>query len=128
MLREHPTDGEIYEPKTIQTAYNVTAEGIYGILFALGIKRKEIVWLNVSKSGFYPVAGEDKLDFIYKYLTITDAINVYKLFEIAGATFVDDPSKAKYVVSDEVESVREDQVLIRSYDYTPLIPLINGKF
>lgn len=128
MLRDNAYVGKIYEPSTVKTAYNVTAQGTYCVLFALDIKRKEIVWLNVARDGFYPIAGEDKLDFVYKFLNVTDVLSVYSLFQIAGATFVDDASQAKYVVSDNVESVREDQVLIRSYDYTPLIPLINGIF
>ncbi len=127
MTRDDANAGNIYEPKTVNSAFNVTANGTYCILFAIDLKTNELVWINSAKNGFYAVAGEDKLDFIYKYLETTNVLSVYKLFELANARFVDNVEQADYVVSDQVKPVKDTQVLITSYDYSPLIPIINGK-
>ncbi len=127
MTRDDATNGNIYEPKTVNTAFNVTANGTYCLLYALDLKNNEIVWVNTAKNDFYAVAGEDCVNFVYKYLETTNHLSVYKLFELANAQFVDDATLADYVVSDEIKSVTKDQVLITSYDYSPLIPIINGK-
>ena len=124
-FREKDDSGQVYEPKTVKTSFTINAKSTYAILFALDLKEKEIVWLNLGMSGRLRVAGEDDLSFVLPYMDILDIASVYSLFEAKAEEIVTNPEDADLIVSDAVFNLRENQKQIHSYDYEKLLGYMN---
>lgn len=127
MLRDSNDSGEIYEPKTVDSSFVINCDSTFAYLFAIDLNKKELVWLNVSKDSNQHVAGVSSLNFLFDYLDVTNTINVYKLFEMMANELVDNPMDADVVVSDENVEVREDTIVIHSYDFEKILSYMNNK-
>ena len=126
MMRSTEDSGEVFEPKTVRTAFRIDAKTTYAVLFAVDIKTKEIVWLNIGMSDHEIVAGEDNISFILPYMDILETASIYGLFAAKADEIVNKPEEADLIVSDEtLENIREDQIQIHSYDYEKLFKYLN---
>lgn len=84
MLRDKFKSGEVYEPKTVKTSFLINAKSSYCHLFAIDLKTREIVWLNINKDSKAIVAGTESNQYLKKYMTLTEKYNIYDLFICAG--------------------------------------------
>lgn len=84
MLRDNFNSGEVYEPKTVKTSFLINAKSTYCHLFAIDLKTREIVWLNINKDSKAIVAGTESNQYLRKYITLTEEHNIYDLFAYAG--------------------------------------------
>ena len=126
MIRAEEDSGEVYEPKTVSSAYTIDAKTTYAILFAIDLNTNEIVWLNLGMYGRKQVAGEDDIRFVLPYFDILSIASIYELFAAKAETIVTNPEEADIIVSDEMfEGIRDDQVQIHSYDYEKLFTHLN---
>ena len=126
MIREEKDSGEVYEPKTVRTAFNITAKSRYAVLFALDLQKREIVWLNLAMNYRTNIAGEDQIRFILSYMNILEDASVYDFFAAKATELTDIPEKADLIVSDCVfEALGKDQEQIHSYDYEKIIRYLN---
>lgn len=112
MSRDVLDSGEVYEPKTVRSAYTIDAKTTFAYLFAIDIADRSVIWLNVADANRHAVAGESEFSWLYDYFTLTDVMNMRKLFEYAG-TVVDNIEDAELVVGD----VDTDKPLIRPYEF-----------
>ena len=103
MMRDVLDTGEIYEPKTVQTSFLIDCPSTFAYLFGIDLEKRELVWLNVSKSGNAIVAGETSLMFLLDYFDVTKTMNVHRFFEMMATELVADPAKADMVVTDREE-------------------------
>ncbi len=127
MIREEEESGQVYEPKTVRTAFTVDAATTYAVLFALDLRENEIVWLNLGMSGRFRVAGEDDVRFILPYMDLAETANVYALFAAKAEERTEKPEDADLIVSDRTfENLREGQTQIHSYDFEKLLAYLNG--
>lgn len=126
MLREAIDSGEIFEPKTVQTSFNVKGNSRFSYLFALDLKTREMVWLNVTGDSMNNIAGTSSLSFLHDYLDIVSLINVYKLAVYSASEVVDDPALADVIFSDQITG-SDDQKVIHSYDQDLMLRLVNGR-
>lgn len=127
MVREDGESGEIFEPKTVDSAFVINSDSMFAYLFAIDMKSNELVWLNVENSISAQVAGETKLDFLFDYLNMTSVINVYDLFEMMATEIVDNPEYADVVVSDEEVLQKTNSDLVTSRDVEKIIAYMNKK-
>ncbi len=125
MLRDEDDSGEVYEPKTVQSAFRVTSESTFAYLFALDLKTDRFIWLNCAREGAIAVAGTSSMAFLMRYLRAADVINVYAFACLLAAQTVDDPARADVVFSDEILSLPENVKQIRSCDIEQLTALLN---
>lgn len=148
MMRDLLDSGEIYEPKTVQTAFRIDCPSTFAYLFGVDLRSREMIWLNVSRAGNAIVAGETNMSFLLDYFNTTNVMNVYRFFEMATTELVTDPAKADLIVSDRAESweratgssndnpgegsmLREEEKghagkeWIHSYDFERLMALMN---
>ena len=125
MLRDEDDSGEVYEPKTVQSAFRVTSESTFAYLFALDLKTDRFIWLNCARNGAIAVAGTSSMAFLMRYLRAADVINVYAFARLLSAQTVDDPARADVVFSDEILSLPENVKQIRSCDIEQLTALLN---
>ena len=126
MVREKEESGQVYEPKTVKSSFTINAKSTYAILFALDLKEKDVVWLNMGMGQRERVAGEDDLSFVLPYMDILDIASVYSLFEAKADEIVSNPEDADLIVSDVVfEKLGEGQEQIHSYDYEKLLAYKN---
>lgn len=84
MLRDSFNSGEVYEPKTVKTSFLINAKSTYCHLFAIDLKTREVVWLNINKDSKAIVAGTESNQYLKKYMTLTEEHNIYDLFACAG--------------------------------------------
>jgi hypothetical protein len=103
MMRDLLDSGEIYEPKTIQSAYRIDCPSTFAYLFGLDLENREMVWLNMTRAGNTIVAGETSLAFLMDYFDVAKVMNVYRFFEMMATELVTDPAQADIVVSDRAE-------------------------
>ena len=103
MMRDLLDSGEIYEPKTIQSAYRIDCPSTFAYLFGLDLENREMVWLNMTRAGITIVAGETSLAFLMDYFDVAKVMNVYRFFEMMATELVADPAQADIVVSDRAE-------------------------
>jgi hypothetical protein len=126
MLREEVQSGEIYEPKTVQTSFQITADSTFGYLFAIDMETREMIWLNVARAGQTPVAGSTSMAWLKKYLTMTEIFSLKDLYAMAGE-IVDDPLEAEILVTDRpILGIRENQETIRSWDFEKMLELLKA--
>lgn len=126
MLRQHPDSGEVFEPKTVGSAFTVNGDGRFAYLFGIDLETAEFVWLNLHRASEDAVAGETSLAFLLDDLNLTRIFNVYDLFKLMAARLTDDPSRADVVVSDAPVAAREGAQVIHSWDYERLLGYINA--
>ena len=113
MARDTEDSGEIYEPKTVQSAYTINAKSTFCYLYAIDIEKREIIWLNIANSSRLRVAGMSELDWLKSYFNTCETMNMRKLFEYAAEEVVSSPDEADLVVGD----VKTDKEQIRSYEF-----------
>ena len=85
MLRDKFKGGEVFEPKTVQTSYLVNAQSTFCHLFAIDMKTRELVWLNINKDSKAIVGGTESGIYLKKYMKLTESLNIYDAFSHMGS-------------------------------------------
>lgn len=125
MLRDENDSGEVYEPKTVSTAFTINAEGTFAYLFAIDLTTREMVWLNLGMAESSHVAGlSSSRALITSYCRVTEILNYERFFTAIGRTVsrIDD---ANIVVSDKTLELKEGVTQIHSYDLDAVRALMN---
>lgn len=125
MTRDILDTGNVYEPKTVQSAFRITCNSRFAYLFALDVEKNELIWLNIPRESNCRIAGETNFQFIKKYFDITSVINLGSFIDMCAKEFVGSPEEADVIVSDSILQVRDDQQLIHSYDIESVLALMN---
>ena len=124
MLRDEDDSGEIYEPKTIESAFLVDCESTFAYLFGIDLKKNEFIWLNQARNSNVQVAGSTSLTFLLDYFHTTEIFNVYDFFEMMAEEIVEDPMEAEIVVSDHETAYADGAEMIREYDFEKIRTLM----
>ncbi len=122
MLRDIDDSGEIFEPKTVQTSFEINCPSTYACLFAIDLKSNEMVWLNCPINSNSIIAGENGFNYLFKYFTQNDVINLADFFEMMATEVVDTPDDADVILSDDIVDEREGKMVIHSYDFEKITP------
>ena len=117
MLRDEEDSGEIYEPKTIESAFLVDCESTFAYLFGIDLIKNEFIWLNQARNSNAQVAGSTSLTFLLDYFHTTEIVNVYDFFKMMAEELVEDPMEAEIVVSDHETAYADGAEMIREYDF-----------
>lgn len=124
MLRDWEDSGQVYEPKTVKSAYRINCESTFAYLFGIDLLTNEFIWLNIAKDSKSRVAGDTTLSFLTEYFCLTEIMNMYDFFSMMAEKIVEDPMKADVVVTDcEIECADEIEI-IREYDFEKIRALI----
>jgi hypothetical protein len=125
MTRDIEDSGEIYEPKTVKSAFMINCDSTFAYLYGIDLERNDLIWLNMSRNGSMAVAGTTDMTFLIDYFHVTEVINMYSFFELLAAEVVDDISAAEVIVTDKNVECSEGVELIREYDFERIIALMN---
>lgn len=120
MLRDDLSAGEIYEPKTVASSFNVDNNSTFAGLFAIDLYTNEMVWLNVSLDRNNRIAGEENVAALKKFLNVP--FSYAFLFSRLGQWC--EAEDADIIVSDTVEP-KDGQELIRSCDIDKVLKYMN---
>ena len=129
MLRDIDDSGKVFEPATVQSAFVVNCASRAAYLFALDLQDPAFIWLNLGERSMQNVAGMGDVEFLLKYLHITDVFSVRDLAMLLASEVVATPEEADAVFADasaEELGLREGQELIRPRDTARLLELLNG--
>lgn len=124
MLRDEEDSGEIYEPKTIESAFLVDCESTFAYLFGIDLIKNEFIWLNQVRNSNAQVAGSTSLTFLLDYFHTTEIFNVYDFFKMMAKEIVEDPMEAEIVVSDHETAYADGAEMIREYDFEKIRALM----
>ena len=127
MFRDSEDSGEIFEPKTVSSAFTVNSSGSFAYLFALDLTTREFIWLNAAVNSAAPVAGETNITPLTRYFNSTRILSLYDLISMQASALVSDPEDADVVVSDETLPVKEGALLVHSYDIDVMMRLMETK-
>lgn len=127
MQRDIVHSGEIFEPKTVESSFQINSDSTYAHLFAIDLTKNQIIWLNLSRNQNSTVAGTTNLSYLLDYMTICETFNVKKIFTLMATQVVDDPKDADVIVTDKNISPTEQQTIIRSYDTDKMLNILNSK-
>ena len=100
MIRKEGDGGEIYEPKTVKSAFTVNCPSSSAYLFGINLQTSEFVWLNVARGALFHVAAHEKLDFLLPYFTLAKALSLGDLFKLLATKVVEDPTEADDALTD----------------------------
>ena len=127
MVRDKVSSGEIFEPKTVQTAYTINANSTYAYLFAIDLQENELVWLNMSKDSNARIAGMSEFDWLEPYISRAEHLNVYNFFHMSAEHITRRPEDADVIVSDTLIPGldTEGKEIIHSYDTEKMLKYIN---
>ena len=109
MMRDLLDSGEVFEPKTVETAFCINGASTFAYLFGVDLRCREMVWLNLCRAGGGRIAGNTGFDFMEEYFEATKVLSVHRFFEMAATELVSDPAEADIVVSDRKEDARAMQ-------------------
>jgi hypothetical protein len=124
MLRDLDDSGEVFEPKTVESAFLVNCASSAAFLFAIDLKKREFVWLNIAEQSTRRVAGEGSLAFLMRYMRVTEALNLHDLACMLATEVVDDPHEADVVFSDADLALLDTQEQIRSTSIARILELL----
>ncbi len=129
MLRDIDDSGKVFEPATVQSSFVVNCASSAAYLFALDLQDPAFIWLNLGERSMQNVAGMGDVEFLLKYLHITDVFSVRDLAMLLASEVVTTPEEADAVFADasvEELGLRDGQELIRPLDTARLLELLNG--
>lgn len=121
--RSKKTSLMIFDPKTVATSYRINAESMFAYLFAIDLKTHEMVWLNLARKYQTRVAGTTRMDWLMKYLTMTEVLSLKDLYAMAG-TLVDKPEDADILVTDRTDAIMD--TVIHSWDFEKMLSLLKA--
>ena len=126
MNRDILDSGEIFEPKTVATSFQITCESTFAYLFGIDMDTREMVWLNVARDSKVRVAGATDMKFLTDYLNSAALLDLQDFFTMLATEVVEDPAEAEVVVSDQALELAEGVEHIHSHDAERLLALMNG--
>ena len=126
MMRDQEDSGEVFEPKTVKSSFQVTCDSTFAYLFGIDLERNEFVWLNIANDSFQQVAGATALGFLIDRMHTTDTINLFDFAHLLATEVVERPEDADVVFCDDVLELNPGQEQIRSVDYERIIGLLNA--
>ena len=125
MIREKMSSGEVFEPKTVKSAYSINCQSIFAYMFAIDLVSSELVWLNLSNDLCYRVAGDDTVAKVMPYVKALEVISLYDFAKLCAKEIVEDASEADIVFSDRELTLKEGAEQIHSYDFERILALLN---
>lgn len=125
MQRDIVHSGEIFEPKTVETSFQINCDSTFAHLFAIDIKERQVIWLNVARNSNRIVAGQTSFDGLIDYLNVTDTINLKKYFTMLASEIVTTKEEADVIISNENFENNNNAEIIRSYDTDKILKLLN---
>lgn len=126
MIRDIKDSGEVYEPKTVKSAFRINCNSMFAYLYGFDLETNDLIWLNMARDSSANVAGTTDMGFMLDYFGITRIINVYSFFEMMATELVDDISEAELIVTDKETEATNKAEIIREYDFEKMIALINS--
>lgn len=124
MMRDKVDSGEVFEPKTVKTAFRVTADSTYAYLFAVDLETREFIWLNSSVNSRGVIAANGRVKNALARIGELDVMSAGDLLRFAATEVVDDPALADVCFTDEDLPKVEGREQIKSYEYTRIMSLL----
>ena len=124
MLRDAMGSGQVYEPKTVESAFRINCDSRFAYLFGIDLEKSEFIWLNMGRDSAAAVAGTTRMDFLTDYFHVTDVINMKTFFEMAAQQVTDDLSAADVIVTNHDLAAPEGAEIIREYDYEKILAMM----
>lgn len=127
MKRDVEDSGEIFEPKTVETSFQINCDSTFAYMFAIDVLERKMIWLNMAKDSNAIVAGTTSMELLMDYFSICDVINMKMFFTMLASEVVTNIEDADVVVSDKTFQLKEGVEVLHSYDTDKILALLNEK-
>ncbi|MBR3515392.1 MAG: hypothetical protein IKO10_03685 [Lachnospiraceae bacterium] len=111
MLRDKVSSGEIFEPKTVESSFDLTTDGSMTVMFALDLETNQLVWINKAPEGGR-IAATTPMSVFFKYIDAAKLFNAQWFFENIAGSLVDNPEDADVIVGFEKAPEDTDKTYI----------------
>lgn len=125
MLRDERDMGEVFDARTVRTAFQINCASTFAALYALDLESMELIWLNIALESSQKIAGCMNLDSLEEQMDVTKTYNLLDFMKMCAAEIVDDPMEAETVVSNETFDLPEGVEQISSVDTERILALMN---
>lgn len=117
---------QAWDPKNIAMQYRVVGDSSMAMAFAIDVKTRELVIINMMIASYSRVANESNFKIIQKLLDSSYLeINMGMIAECRGELTLD-PTEADVIFSDTYEP-QENQIIYTSTNIAKLVELVNEK-
>lgn len=87
MMRQYPDSGEIYDPKTVENKFDLTANSRIAIPLIIDLQERKLTWVDLSLKNIPDYANNvhnnlSSLTIINKAMTMLVKPNLYELFTL----------------------------------------------
>ncbi len=127
MMRDALSSGEIFEPSSVESSFELTTRGRMAVMFAVDIRERRMVWINRPLEGG-AIAAMRPVDVFFGYIDAADLFNLKWFFESIAGGIVSDPKDADVIVSDPAGlgayEVRADQEFLNMRDPSVALPFL----
>jgi hypothetical protein len=93
MLRKKPNSGEIFEPRTVKTAFAITGNSTFAYAFAIDLVNAELIWLDMTRASHSAIAADEGASayaFLMKWFDIVDTISLGDVATMCATELVSD--------------------------------------
>ena len=127
MLRDSVDSGEVFEPKTVASAFTVNCRSTFAYLFGLDLEKKEFVWLNSGVNGSAPVAGDTDVSHLLRVFEAAEVLSLGDMLRLMAEKVTEDPLEADLIASDGELPAKEGAARLHRYDIDAMLKLIETK-
>ena len=124
MIRDKVDSGEVYEPKTVRSAFSINCESTTAYLFAVDLKTRELVWLNLAENSMRRIAATTDVSYVLDRIGEVDVLSAGDVVAMVSNELVDNPEDAELIFSDAPFEEREGRAQLHSYDFEWLMSLL----
>ena len=123
MLRESPQSGEIFEPKTVQNRFDITADMRIAVPLIIDVVERQVIWCDLSLkhnnfSANHVEGNKRGINATLQSMTSLNKPNMYDLLRIhasARGVIVDSPEEADVVFSVENDTPQMLETIASEY-------------
>ena len=125
MIRKEGDGGEIYEPKTVRSAFTINCKSTAAFLFGIDLAAGEFVWLNTGHNSYMHIAALENPGYLLAYFSATRVLSLGDLFKMLAKKVVNEPMLADIALSDVDVPLKDGARRIASYDTEAILALLN---
>ncbi|MBR7094651.1 MAG: TerD family protein, partial [Clostridia bacterium] len=121
MLRDNADSGEIFEPKTVRSAFTINCRSTEAYLFGIDLLSREMVWINAAVDGDRTVAGVTTHEPLERYFRATEILSLGALYRLLATEVVATPEEADVLVLPEPPEGTPPAELVLPHDFPRIL-------
>lgn len=124
MLRDKADTGRVFEPKTLQSIFDVDCNASFVQLFGLDVRAGKLVWLLSPQANHAKLAAKADFDLLITSLKIAEKLNVAWVLKHTDCFPMSDPERSFVAFGDDLHIQRFQNETLRSCDAIDILSIL----